>query len=355
MVGMFGLVFAQTAWGQKSSAPVSVKVETVRGDTFLEYAEALGTLKARDAVDITANVTEIIEKIHFRDGQFVKKGELLVEMTSAEEQALLDEAQSNVLEAERQLNRIAKLVAGGKASESLLDERKRDFRSAQAQIAASQSRLKDRILKAPFGGTLGLSNVSEGALVRPGDIITTLTDNSEMKLDFALPTVFFAQIKENLPITAHTRAYGEREFVGVVSSIDNQVDPVTRSIQVRAIIPNDERALRPGMLMMVKLIVAQRQALIISESALLPEGSDNFVMVASPKDNVWVAQKRQVTIGGRRVGEVEIIAGLSEGERVITHGGFKIAPGSLVEFAASDKRIDLSTSTSTSSPLSLAK
>lgn len=330
------LAFAPLVDARDGGVPV-VNVEVVRKEVFRDRTEALGTLRANESVALTVNVTETITAIHFEDGQQVKADAVLVEMTSAEERALLVEAQTNAHEASRQLNRIRQLVRAGTASESLLDQRQRDYDAAQARLVATRSRLRDRVVKAPFDGVVGLRNVSLGALVRPGELITTLTDDSRMKLDFTVPAVFLPSLKSGLPIVATTRAFREREFVGRVSSIDNQVDPVTRAIAVRALLPNGDRALKQGMLMQIELFMNEREALVIPEEALLPEGRDNYVLVAVEREGNVIAEKREVIIASRRYGEVEIVSGLREGERVITRGAFKIKPGVMVDIQAADK------------------
>jgi len=333
LICMWGLISPgiSIAQGGGEKKLAKVRVELVRKVLFQDPTEAIGTLRANESVALTVNVTETITALHFQDGQYVFAGDVLVEMTSAEESALLVEAQTNLTESRRQLNRIRQLVRAGTASESLLDQRQRDFDAAQARLIGTQSRLKDRVVTAPFDGYVGLRRVSLGALVRPGDIITTLTDDSMMKLDFSVPAVYLANLKKALPIVAKTRAYPAREFHGDVSSIDNQVDPVTRSIMVRAILPNSDQVLKQGMLMKIDLLMNARESLMIPEESLLPVGRDNFVLVAVPDGGQYKAERRQVEVASRRLGEVEISAGLSAGEQVITHGGFKVKPGSFVE------------------------
>jgi membrane fusion protein (multidrug efflux system) len=313
--------------------PATVIVSEIRVDRFVDRVEALGTLKANESVSVTANVTETVSAIYFDDGQRVEAGEILVEMTSAEEHALLEEARARVAEAERQYSRVKSLVAQRSASESLLDERKRDLDTARALLVAIESRLADRLVKAPFAGVLGLRNISPGALVEPGNLITTLDDDSVMKLDFAVPSVFLPDLKPGLGIVAEARAYGNRRFEGEIRSIDSRVDPVTRSIQVRALFPNPDRTLRPGVLMQVVLLRNPRDALVAPESALLHQGQDHFVMIAGEGE---IAERRQVRIGARRPGEVEILEGLAAGERVITHGNDKVRPGQQIAIQAVD-------------------
>jgi membrane fusion protein (multidrug efflux system) len=313
--------------------PLSVIAAQVRSERLFDRVEALGTLKANESVTVTANVTETVSAIHFDDGQRVEEGQILVEMTSAEEHALLEEAQARVAEAARQYRRVESLVAQRSASESLLDERRRDLDTARALLVAIESRLADRLIKAPFPGVLGLRNISPGALVEPGDPITTLDDDTVMKLDFAVPSVFLPDLAPGLGISARARAYGDRPFEGEIRSVDSRVDPVTRSVQVRALIPNPERTLRPGVLMRVELLRNPREALVIPEAALLQQGEDHFVMRVSEDGS---AERRQVRIGARRPGEVEIREGLAAGDRVVTHGNDKVRPGQRVEVRALD-------------------
>lgn len=318
---------------QAAAKPVPVIAAEVHPQPFVDRVEALGTLKANESVRVTANVTETVSAIHFDDGERVEKGEILVEMTSAEEHALLEEVRARVGEAERQWERVKSLVAQRSASESLLDERRRDLDAARAQLVAIESRLDDRLIKAPFSGVLGLRDISRGALVTPGDLITTLDDDSVMKLDFAVPSVFLTDLAPGLAIAAKARAYGERTFEGEIRSVDSRVDPVTRSIQVRALIPNPDRTLKPGVLMQVELQRNPREGLAVPEAALLQQGRDHFVMRVGADDK---AERVQVRIGARRPGTVEIVEGLTAGDRVITHGNDKVRPGQAVTIRALD-------------------
>ncbi|WP_041447596.1 efflux RND transporter periplasmic adaptor subunit [Thiocystis violascens] len=325
------LLWAPAAMAQAADnppeKPIPVLAAEVVRQSLADRVEALGTLKANESVVITANVTETISRLHFEDGQRVRAGDLLVEMTNAEEHALLEEARVRAGEAERQYQRVKALVAQRSASESLLDERKRDLDTAHAILVALESRLADRVILAPFDGVLGFRDVSRGALVEPGDPITTLDDDRLMKLDFAVPSVHLPSLVPGLRIEARTSAHGERVFTGVVRGIDSRIDPVTRTAQVRAILPNPERQLKPGLLMRIDLLVDPREGLVIPEKALLHQGQEHFVLALSDGKEGPTAQRRQVEIGTRQPGWVEIRAGLQPGERVVTDGNDKVRPG----------------------------
>jgi len=316
--------------------PPSVIVETVSYSQISDPLEALGTLRANETVDITANVSDTVSRIHFEDGEQVQQGQLLVEMTDAEEHALLQEARSTAEEAQRQYERLQKLVAEGTAAESLLDERRREAQTAEARLNAVQSRLEDRIITAPFGGVMGLRNISPGALVAPGDVISTLVDDSSMKLDFTIPSVYLTSVDRTTVIEATTPVYPDRMFTGEVISVDNTINPVTRSIVVRARIPNEDHALKPGMLMTLKLQRALREALVIAEEAVIPQGRQSFVMVVNTNAEPPTTQRREVQLGARLPGRVEVLAGLVEGETIVTHGAMKARPGAPVKIGAVD-------------------
>lgn len=330
------LVSAPGAAAQNAPPALPVIIEAARVEAVRDTLEALGTLRANESVEITAKVADVIAAIHFDDGQRVKSGQLLVQMSNAEEAALLVEAQSEAEEAARQLERLETLVAQGNAPASQLDERRRDAQSANARVNAVRSRLQDRVIPAPFAGVVGLRQVSPGALVAPGTVITTLVDDSVMKLDFPIPAIYLGTLSPGATVTARTPGFPDRIFSGTVTSVDSVINPATRSITVRARIPNENRILVPGMLMTLLLERNARDALEISESALVPRAARSFVYVVDPKVNPPIAEQREVTTGARRPGRVEITAGLSAGEHVITHGTLKVRPGAPVTIRAVD-------------------
>lgn len=318
----------------QQATPVIIK--EVKQDRFVDRVEALGTLRANETVELTATVSEILTDIHFEDGQRVKTGDVLVEMTNEEEHALLEEARSTVSEAKKQYERIKPVASRGAASKSLLDQRRREYETAQARLRAVESRLRDRLIIAPFSGVVGLRNISVGALIAPGDIITTLDDDSVMKLDFPVPAIHLATMKPGIPIEARAPAFPGRKFKGTVTSVGSRIDAVTRSITIRALLPNPERLLKPGLLMSVELLKNPREVLVIPEEALIPSGRENLVLVVDRRVTPPVAERRKVAIGSRRPGDVEILSGLQAGEFVVTHGTLRAVPGQAVTITAVD-------------------
>ena len=331
-------VFGAPAMAQGPGGPVDVMVAPVETVAFVDRVEALGTLQANEMVEITALVTERIEAIYFDDGDKVEEGQLLLEFARSEEEALLAEANATREEAMEELRRSEQLSASGAASETELSLRRREYGVADARARAVRAQIADREIRAPFSGAIGIRTVSVGAAVAPGDIITRLADTSVMKLDFSVPSTFLAELAPDTPIEARTRAYGDAVFRGRVASIDSVVDPVTRSVLVRALIPNDDGRLRPGLLMSVDLLFNERETLAIDEKAVIPDGENNFVFVtARGEDGAAVAERRQVRTGARRVGQVEIISGLSAGEEVVTDGAMKLRSGQAISIRTAIK------------------
>ncbi len=301
-------------------------VEAVSVGIF-DRIEALGTLSATESVELTAGVTEIVESLSFQDGQRVEAGAVLATLSRTEEEALLVEAKANVAEAEKQFERSKQLAVGGAAAAAQLDESRRVYDTARARQVALESRLAELVIEAPFSGVVGLRNISVGALVRPGDLITTLDKDDVMNLDFSVPATFIESIQPGMRVEAKTRSFRAKTFSGEVRSIDSRIDPVTRSVVVRAEIPNPERILKPGLLMTVELTANPRQAVMIPEGTLLPARGENSVFIAEQADAGLKARKRSIAIGTRDAGRVEVVSGVAAGERVVLDGGFKLIDG----------------------------
>ena len=335
VLGLLLLSFSAVA-AVASPPPTSVIVEKAKTKRIADSLEALGTLRAYESVKVTAKVADTISAVHFQDGEAVIAGQLLVEQTDAEESALLEEAQSLTAEARRQFERIQQLMNQGAASASLLDERRQQWQTAAAREQAMYSRLKDRLITAPFDGHVGLREVSPGALLSPGDVITTLIDDSRMKLDFTIPALYLNTVAAGTQITATTPVFPNRQFSGTVRTVDSTVNPATRSITVRAVIPNLDRALVPGMLMTLELARNPRNAVVVSEASVIPRGDKTHVLVVDTSASPPVAEQREVLLGRRFPGLVEGRTGLEADETIVSHGTLKVRPGAPLIIKAVD-------------------
>ncbi|SDO01287.1 efflux RND transporter periplasmic adaptor subunit [Vreelandella arcis] len=282
--------------------------------------EALGTLQADESVTLSATVTDTIAEITFQDGQRVAQGDTLIRLQDAEEQALLRVAQALRDEQRNALGRSTELQNRNLAARADVEDNQSRLDQAEAEIAALNARLQDYQLKAPFSGRVGIRNVSPGALVTPGMALITLDKLDVMKLDFSVPEAYLNRLAPGLSLSATTAAFPDKVFNGEIASLGTRVDPVTRSINVRAELDNPDERLRPGMLMEVVVRQQPRESLVLPESAIQPDGNRHYVMLID--DHVTSPRLRQqsVEIGERRAGEVEINDGVAPGDIVVVHG-----------------------------------
>ena len=308
----------ETAKNTAKATPV--KTTHVHQQALPITIEALGTARANESITVTAQVTETVRSVNFEDGDHVEEGTVLVQLNNTQELARVAELKANIAEAKRQYDRIVDLRESSAASEQLLDEQLAKLKGLQAQLDIAEAQVDDLQIRAPFSGLLGVREISKGALVRPADVITTLDDISKIKVDFSIAENHFSSVAKGQKVSATSVAYPSEVFSGQISNIDTRLDPVTRAINVRAIIDNKSEKLRPGMLLTVVVEKRVLNTLVLPEKALVPVQDKQFVYVVIDD----VAHQREVVIGERRPGVVQVISGLSEGDEVITEGTLRV-------------------------------
>jgi membrane fusion protein (multidrug efflux system) len=201
------------------------------------------------------------------------------------------------------------------------------------------------LIRAPFDGLLGFRMVSPGTLLTSGTPITTLDDIAQLKLDFSVPETLLSGVSVGASVVAYSAAFPNREFEGEVTAIDSRIDPVTRAATVRAIIPNPDLILRPGMLMTTEVLTDRIDELVIPEQALIQNAAESYVFVV---DENMTAQRRNIQFTRRWRDNIVVDSGLEAGEEVVTAGAFKLRPNAKVEIAgyASDNNEEDSASES---------
>lgn len=311
---------------QTGEPAVAVVTAIARREPLGVQVEAVGTAMANESVQVTSKTSNTITAIRFQEGARVRAGTVLVELNAAEIRAEVAEAEAALAESENQFRRSRSLASGQALSASQLDTVEATAKANRARLAAARARLEDTVIRAGFDGQTGFRNVSIGALVQPGTVITTLDDTSRIKLNFTVPEANLFVLERGLPVKAMTVGLPGRVFTGTVTQVDTRVDPVSRSILVRAELPNADGALRPGMFMTVTLTGKESPALLIPEGAIVPEQGHTYVFVV--RDGV--VERREVRTGRRKPGEVEITGGLSVDEHVIVEGTQNVSSGSRV-------------------------
>ena len=312
--------------------PVPVTTTQVRLQPWSDTVRALGTVKARESVTVTAKVSEIVQDVHFDSGDVVAAGARLVTLSGQSQQAALAEAQAAANEAQQLYQRQDELAAQQLIARASLDSQRATRDAARARVAQVRAQIGDRTIRAPFAGVLGLRQVSPGTLVTPGTAITTLDDTARVYVDFPVPEALFANLAAGQSLSGDSVAYPGRTFDGTVSTIDARIDPATRAVVVRGDFANADRALRPGMLVQVALHRPQRQALLVPEIAVVQVGGSTFVYRLTADGSV---ERVDIQVGARRDGRAEVTAGLKPADRIVVDGTGKLRPGSkVVEGAA---------------------
>lgn len=316
--------------GRGGDRPVPVTTVRLQPESFTDTLIAIGTVKARESVTVTAKVSEIVQTVHFDSGQEVGAGAALVTLSDRQQQAALSEARASADEADRLLRRQTELVQQQLIARAQVDNQRAARDAAQARVAQIRAQLADRVVRAPFSGVLGLRQVSPGALVTPGTPIATLDDISRVYVDFPLPESQLSRVGPGQRVDARAVAYPEQRFEGTVQTVDARIDPATRAVQVRADLPNPQRLLRPGMLINVEISGTTRSALLLPEIAVTQVGRDSYVYRVGNGDAV---EQVKVGLGSRSAGKVEIVEGLATGDRVVVDGTGKLKPGDRISEA----------------------
>lgn len=295
-----------------------VVVTPIRVGQVIERAESVGTVRARESITVTAKVTGMVTAIPFQEGQRVRGGEVLVQLDAAALRAELDQARALHDDARNQMVRAQRLQPGQTIAEQRMVTLEALARQAEGRVRQAEARLEELRITAPFDGRVGLRQVSIGALVQPGTVVTTLDDTARVRVEFSVPEVHLARLRVGSEVRAASSAYGDRVFSGRVAVLDTRIDPATRSIRVISEFDNADEALRPGLFLTVILTLASREnALLVPEEAIDPLGERAFIYVV--RDGR--ARRLEVRLGVRLPGEVEIREGVAAaGEQVVVRG-----------------------------------
>ncbi len=315
--------------GSKRRGGRETSVETTKAEvrTLARTVEAVGNTRAVRYVDIQSKADGTITEIRYTPGSRVEKGTVLFTLDDTIEKADLAQAEAELLKADLALKRGDKLSQSRITARASVEELQAAMSGASAQVDRARSRLADRTILAPFGGTPGFHAVDAGARVTKDTVLTRLDDLSSVLLEFAVPEEYFAIARVGLHARATTVAYPDRVFDAKITQVDTTVDPINRSFRVRAEIDNSDGALPSGMFMQLTLELDSQAMVMVPEEAITVEGPNTHVfLVADGK-----AMKQKVTIGAREPGFVQIVDGLSEGDEIVTHGTSKVRPGSPVK------------------------
>lgn len=320
---------AKPAAGPARALPV--KAAVVRRGTVIDGVSAVGTLLANEAVMIRPEIDGRIEAFHFQEGQLVRKGDRLVSLDASEIEAQLVSAAAAANLNRSRMKRAEELLAKNFISAQAMDEARENLNQSNAREAEIKAKLAKSTIRAPFEGVTGLRQVSPGAYAKAGQDIARLEGIGVLKLDFRVPETYLRRIRTGQALVVNVDAWPGEQFSGTIYAIEPAVDESTRTVLLRARLPNPGVRLKPGMFARVSLDLERRDnALLVPEQAIVPRGDGRYVFrIVDGK-----AQLASVEIGVRRPGEVEIVKGLEAGENIVIDGQLKLQDGAAVTVLA---------------------
>ena len=317
---------AAPAGGGRPAGVPGVEVTQVKTLRIQDDAQAVGTLRSRQSVTLRPEVSGRIAQIGFADGARVRRGQLLVQLDDVLQRAELSQAQAQLSIARANLKRNQELVAENFVAQRVLDESQANLQVAEAQVALAQARLQRMRVTAPFDGTVGLRSINLGEYVKDGADLVNLEDTSALTVDFRLPERYQTRIKPGQSVQVQLDALPGQSFVARVQAVDPLLDANGRSVAVRAVLPPSPAGdLRPGMFARVLTVFAVNEAaLVVPEEALVPQGGKQFVFKLE-KDGEGdaaklVSKRTEVQLGVRQGAQVQVVAGVAEGDMVVVAG-----------------------------------
>lgn len=306
---------------------IPIEVSLVERRRLSRTVEAVGSTRARQSIEIVPLASGRVEEIAFTPGENVATGQVLVRLDDDIERANFAEAEALLIEKDQAIERTRRLQRTNAVALAALEQVTAERAAAEAAVERARRRLADRVIRAPFSGVVGLTDVDLGARVDDETVLTTLDDLSEVEVEFSLPETLFAEIAPAQLVAARSAAFPGRAFEGRVVAIGSRVDPVSRSFRVRAVVPNPEGVLPSGMFMSLTLTLAEAEALVVLEEAVLVQAADTFVFVVEDGRVV----RRKIVTGQRQDGRIAVVQGLVGGETVVTRGLQRVRDGAPVK------------------------
>lgn len=321
-LGPSGSSPASSQGGPGQSLPVNVI--TLKKETLNNQLSVTGTILPNESVSLRSEISGLVTKINFKEGQFVAKGTPLVYLNDEELQAQYQRLQYTQKLFETQENRQKQLLEREAISQEEYDIALNQFNTALSDIKLVEAQLAKTVIRAPFNGVLGLRFISEGSVIGTQDVITSVVNIDPIKIEFSIPERYASQVSVGSPIYFSNEA-SSQEVEGTVYAFEPQIDLATRTLKLRAQSPNRDGKFLPGMFVKIRFILdIQENALMVPAESVIPELTGYKVFVVGKDGN---AEQRIVEIGTRTDTHVQILSGLNEGEQVLTSGVMQVRPG----------------------------
>jgi membrane fusion protein (multidrug efflux system) len=327
LAALIGLAAGAAAAQDNKTGTVPVEAAEVVAAPLSEQVTAIGTLLSDEAVTISSEIPGRLKDVHFEEGQPIEKGAALFTLDDSVYRAQLADADAKLKLAEQTHKRTSQLFSSKYATAQSADETASNLAVSTAAVELARVQLDKAHIAAPFAGIVGLRKVSAGEYITAGQPLVNLEAIDPVKADFRVPEKFLPAIRVGQTIRIKVDAFPEDSFEGKVYAIDPRLDVSGRSLLVRAVVPNTDQRLRPGLFARVTVLLELKEAaLSVPEQAIVPQGDSQFVF----KIVDGRVKLTKVVIGTRREGRVEIVDGLAAGDQVVTAGQLKIRDGTPV-------------------------
>lgn len=307
---------------------VTVDIAQVQEHKISRNLLLIGNITSQKAVMIASEVGGKIEKIHVQSGDFVKKDQLLVSLNSKKSQALLAEATAFYQDELRKFNEFSLLNERGALTKTELDAQHSKLDIAKARLNAAQTNQDDHQIKAPFDGTIGLIDITQGQLITTGEVLLHLDDLSVMQLDIDVPEQYISELTQNINVSATSQAWPEKNFLGKLIGIDTRVNQNSLNLRARINIQNNEKYLLPGMMLEANLIFSPEIKPMIPVQAIEYSGTKRFVYKV---DDKAIARRTEVKLGARQENKVAVEQGLELEDKIVVQGLVNMRDGIQVQ------------------------
>lgn len=326
---------AQMAQFGEAQPPTAVSAATVTTRRWQPRLNAVGNVQAVQGVMVNNQIAGQVERTLFDSGDQVKEGQALVQLDTDVDEADLAGLKASLNLAETQLARNRQLLRDRAVSQRELDEATAELERAVAGVDSKTALIEKKTIRAPFEGQLGIRLVDRGQYLPAGSQIVALEALDPVYVDYALPERRLSELEVGQPVQVRVAAYPERVFDGQIQAISPAVDRETRNIRIRALLPNPERLLRPGMFAKVATLLAEQDAVLtLPRQAITFNTYGDSVFMIQDGDGEQagqlVVQRRQVETGSVLGDDVEIVSGLDRGDRVVAAGQVKLRNGMAV-------------------------
>lgn len=335
IAGVKALQFAAIgeAFAAQIAPPTPVNSAVVQRKAWARQVSSVGSVVAVHGTEVSVEADGVVRAILFEPGSIVEAGDELVRLDDDVERSQLRAAEAAAELARLTLERARRLITQNAISQSDLESAEAEWKQASAQIDNLSALIAKKVVRAPFGGKLGIRRVSVGDFLAKGTPVVSLQSLDPVYVEFSVPQQRLGELKEGLRVAAAADAYPGTRFSGAITAVEPNVDAATRNVRVQATFTNAGERLRPGMFVAVDVLLEQSDAMpVIPATAVVhaPHGDSVFVIepaVATDGDGTLVVAQRRVVLGERRGDYVAVLSGIDENDRVVATGVFKLSAG----------------------------